>query len=82
MVLTWLLGMSLAGMGHWFQSGWLQIKLPLAFLLAGLYGFQSGSLLRLIDGTSSRATIQLKRAGLLTLVAAVIAICMAVFKPF
>lgn len=82
MVLTWLLGMSLSGMGHWFQSGWLQVKLPLAFLLAGLYGFQSGLLRRLIDGTSSPAITQLKRSGLLTLVAAAIAICMAVFKPF
>jgi uncharacterized membrane protein len=82
MVLTWLLGMSLAGMAHWFQSGWLQIKLPVAFLLAGLYGLQSGSLQRLIDGTSSRTTTLLRRSGLLTVVAAAIAICMAVFKPF
>lgn len=81
MVLTWLSGVSLAGMGHWFNSGWLLVKLPLAFLLAGVYGLQSGLLQRLVDGTSSGATALVKRSALIILVTAVIAISMAIFKP-
>jgi uncharacterized membrane protein len=82
MILTWVMGLSLAGMGQWFGNGWLQVKLPLAFLLAGLYGVQSGSLQRAIDRAQDRPPLLLKFSGLLTLGSAAVAICMAVLKPF
>jgi putative membrane protein len=82
MALTWTMGLSMAGMGHLFGSGWLHVKLPLAFLLAGLYGVQSGSLQRAIDRAQDRPPLLLKFTGLLTVGSAAIAICMAVLKPF
>ncbi len=38
MIATWLFGLTLAWMGHWFGSGWLQAKLALVLLLSGLHG--------------------------------------------
>ncbi len=82
MVLTWTMGLSLAGMGHWFGNGWLQVKLPLAFLLAGLYGVQSGTLQRMTDRAQDKSPLLLRCSGLLTLASASVAICIAVLKPF
>jgi uncharacterized membrane protein len=82
MVLTWIMGMSLAGVGHWFGNGWLQVKLPLAFFLAGLYGVQSGTLQRMTDRAQDKSPLLLKCSGLLTLGSAAVAIYMAVLKPF
>jgi protoporphyrinogen IX oxidase len=38
MILTWLLGLTLAWTGHWFDSGWLQTKLALVLVLSALHG--------------------------------------------
>jgi protoporphyrinogen IX oxidase len=38
MIATWVLGVSLAWSGHWFDSGWLQAKLALVLLLTALHG--------------------------------------------
>ena len=38
MIATWVLGLILAFMGHWFDSGWLQAKLGLVVLLSALHG--------------------------------------------
>jgi protoporphyrinogen IX oxidase len=38
MIATWILGLLLAWMGHWFDSGWLQAKLALVLVLSALHG--------------------------------------------
>lgn len=38
MIATWVLGLTLAWTGHWFDSGWLQAKLALVLLLSALHG--------------------------------------------
>jgi len=38
MVATWVLGLALAWMGHWFDSGWLQTKVALVLVLSALHG--------------------------------------------
>jgi putative membrane protein len=38
MIAVWVLGLTLAWMGHWFDSGWLQAKLALVLLLSALHG--------------------------------------------
>ena len=38
MIATWILGLTLAVMGHWFDSGWLQAKLALVVVLSALHG--------------------------------------------
>ncbi len=82
MALTWLLGLIMAGMGHWFASGWLQVKIPLAVLLTGLYGLQSGTLQRMVDGKTVQASVLLNGSALFTVGTAATAISMAIFKPF
>jgi protoporphyrinogen IX oxidase len=38
MIATWILGLLLAWMGHWFDSGWLQAKFALVLILSALHG--------------------------------------------
>jgi len=38
MIATWLLGLTLAWTGHWFDSGWLQAKLALVLGLSAVHG--------------------------------------------
>jgi len=38
MIATWLFGLTLGWMGHWFDSGWLQAKIGLVLLLSALHG--------------------------------------------
>jgi putative membrane protein len=39
MIVTWLAGLYLAWVGHWFSSGWLHGKLLLVLVLSGVHGF-------------------------------------------
>ena len=41
MIVTWLAGLYLAWVGHWFSAGWLQGKLFLVLILSGVHGFFS-----------------------------------------
>jgi putative membrane protein len=39
MIVTWLAGLYLASVGHWFSAGWLHGKLLLVLILSGVHGF-------------------------------------------
>ena len=39
MIVTWLAGLYLAWAGHWYLSGWLQLKVLLVLVLSGVHGF-------------------------------------------
>jgi putative membrane protein len=41
MIVTWLAGLYLAWVDHWFSAGWLQGKLFLVLILSGVHGFFS-----------------------------------------
>jgi putative membrane protein len=41
MIVTWLAGLYLAWAGHWFSSGWLQIKLVLVLIMSAVHGLFS-----------------------------------------
>ena len=43
MIVTWLAGLYLAWVGHWFSMGWLHGKLLLVVILSGVHGFFSRS---------------------------------------
>lgn len=38
MIVTWLAGIYLAWAGHWYLSGWLQLKVLLVLVLSGVHG--------------------------------------------
>jgi len=39
MIVTWLAGLYLAWAGHWYLSGWLQLKFVLVLVLSAIHGF-------------------------------------------
>lgn len=39
MIATWLAGLYLAWAGHWYLSGWFQLKLLLVLALSAVHGF-------------------------------------------
>ncbi|WP_414448034.1 CopD family protein [Burkholderia sp. 22PA0099] len=79
MLLVWGLGLGLATMGHWFDSGrWLIVKLVLVVLLSGLHGVQSGRLSALRRGAAARPW---RAAPAVVVLVAGIAM-LAVVKPF
>jgi putative membrane protein len=39
MIVTWLAGIYLAWAGHWYLSGWLQLKFLLVLVLSAVHGF-------------------------------------------
>jgi len=39
MGVTWLAGLYLAWAGHWYLSGWLQVKFLLVLVMSGVHGF-------------------------------------------
>ena len=41
MILTWLLGLTLAWKGGWFSAPWLHAKFVLVFLMSGAHGMMS-----------------------------------------
>jgi putative membrane protein len=41
MIVTWLSGLYLAWIAHWFSMGWLHGKLLLVVILSGVHGFFS-----------------------------------------
>src|SRR3954451_6033547 len=41
MIVTWLAGLYLAWAGHWYLSGWLQVKFLLVLVMSGVHGFLS-----------------------------------------
>src|SRR5438046_10316409 len=41
MIVTWLSGLYLAWVGHWFSAPWLHGKLLLVLVLSGVHGFFS-----------------------------------------
>jgi len=41
MIVTWVLGLSLAWSGHWFSSGWFHGKLFLVLVMSGIHGLFS-----------------------------------------
>ena len=39
MIVTWLAGLYLAWAGHWYVSGWLQVKFLLVLVMSAVHGF-------------------------------------------
>jgi protoporphyrinogen IX oxidase len=71
MAVTWILGLWLAWSGTWYASAWLQVKIALFLVLAGLHSFlvrclrafdrdqnrHSAGVFRLINGTTTALMI-------------------------
>ena len=79
---VWVLGMSLAVTGEWFQSGWLHAKLVLVVAISALHGVQSSTLRRLASGEQRKASLLAQSAPFLILGMVAGIEILVVVKPF
>lgn len=79
LLITWLLGLTLAISARWLRSHWLMIKLVIVVALSALHGLQSGRLRRLIRaGESAKG---LARASISIFIAMSAIAILAIVKP-
>ncbi len=79
MLLTWLLGVTLASLGGWFPSRWLLAKLAVVAALSALHGAQAGALRRAV-ASDGRPPGPL--AGPVIIAAFAVIVVLVVVKPF
>jgi len=82
MLLVWAFGITLAVQGGWFQAPWLSTKLVIVLALTALHGLQSGALRRMAADPTRRPSVLVRQSATLTIVAVVLAVFLAVVKPF
>ena len=81
-VATWIFGLTLLSIGHWFDAPWVWAKLAVVLILSGLHGALSGRLKRFprdkapIPTGLFKALLAFHAVGLLTILTLVI------LKPF
>jgi len=55
MIVTWLAGLYLAWVGHWFSSGWLHAKLFLVLVLSAVHGMFAAAVKRFASDSNRRS---------------------------
>jgi protoporphyrinogen IX oxidase len=81
MVLTWLLGLTLAVQGAWFGAGWLTAKLVFVVALSGITGMVTRSLRQLSRSKEKRISWVARLSPLLILFAVLTITWLAITKP-
>jgi uncharacterized membrane protein len=79
LLLTWVLGLSLALWAGWLAAPWLRIKLVIVVLLSALHGVQSGRLRRFIRG--GKPVRRIPGAGVAVVIAMLAIAVLAIVKP-
>jgi putative membrane protein len=82
MTLVWVLGLTLATIGHHWQSGWLHVKLLLVLLLSGYHGWAVGYARKLAAGKPSLSGRTLRLLNEVPALALAIIVVLVVVKPF
>ncbi|MGV3526900.1 MAG: CopD family protein [Candidatus Sericytochromatia bacterium] len=83
MIVTLVLGTALLVMQHaWLQNGWMHVKLLLVVALTGYHGFLAATRRKLAEGTSKITAVQLRRIGVLPLLALALVVGLVIIKPF
>ncbi|WP_232301082.1 CopD family protein [Caldimonas taiwanensis] len=79
LLLTWILGLSLALSAGWLSSGWLIVKLIFVVALSALHGVRSGRIRRSLR--TRTAIEKIPGADLGVLVAMLVIAVLAIVKP-
>jgi len=79
---VWILGLTLAYMGSWFDDHWLQVKMLLVVILSALHGMQSGAFRRLEATPDKPISGFLRQSALLTIIFLAIIAILVIVKPF
>jgi len=82
MVATWILGLTLAWIGHWFDSPWLQAKLALVLALSALHGLFA-CWVKAFDRDANRHSQRFYRIiNEIPTLLMIVVVILAVVKPF
>jgi putative membrane protein len=82
MIVVWLLGLTLATVGHHWASGWLHAKLAFVLLLSGYHGWAVGYARKLAAGRPALSGRTLRLLNEVPALALAIIVLLVVVKPF
>jgi len=82
MILVWILGITLATVGHWWTSGWLMAKLLIVVALSGYHGFMVGYGKKLARGERPVSGKALRIMNEVPGIATAAIVVLVVLKPF
>ena len=82
MVLVWLLGLTIATVGHMWDQPWLHAKLLLVLLMTGYHGWMVGYAKKLAGGTAKLTSKQLRLINELPALFVTFIVILVVVKPF
>lgn len=80
LAVVWLLGITLAVMGGWYNAPWLWAKFAIVCALSGLHGKQSASLRRWLAGQAAQPPA-MRWAAALTIGAITAVALLVILKP-
>ena len=82
MVLVWVLGLTIATVGHMWDQPWLHAKLLLVLLMTGYHGWMVGYAKKLAGGTAKLTSKQLRLINELPALFVTLIVILVVVKPF
>lgn len=82
MVAVWVLGLTLATIGHHWGAGWLHAKLLFVLLLSGYHGWAVGYAKRLARGEMRLTGRTLRMVNEVPALMAIVIVVLAFVKPF
>lgn len=82
MVLVWVLGLTTATVGHFWDQPWLHAKLLLVILMTGYHGWMVGYAKKLAAGNATLTSKQLRLINELPALFVAVIVILVVVKPF
>jgi putative membrane protein len=82
MILVWILGITLATVGHWWGEHWLWAKLAVVVALSGYHGFMVGYGKKLARGERPVSGKALRIMNEVPGIATAVIVILVVLKPF
>ena len=82
MIVTWLAGLWMVGVGHWHTAGWFQAKFVLVLILSGLHGFLSSCQRAFAEDRNTRSARFYRVINEVPAVLMVGIVVLVIIKPF
>ena len=82
MIMVWVLGITLATVGHWWSSGWLMAKFLIVLGLSGYHGYMVGYGKKLARGERPVSGKALRIMNEIPGIATAVIVVLVVLKPF
>lgn len=82
MIVTWVLGLTLAMTGDWFSQPWLHAKLALVLALSGFHGFLAGQVRKFGRDEGMRKGRTWRLLNEIPSLVTVLVVILVVVKPF